>query len=187
MKVRHRTLSPRAVAVTLVMGALACGGRDERGISGTDNDGSGVPASALPELRDIDAAGIRALVTESEAPLLLLNVWATWCLPCVAEFPDLVRLGRDFEDRGLRVVFVSADFEESAPAAREFLRDQGVDTVSYRKKGGDEAFIEALSPEWSGALPGTFLYRSGKLIHGWEGKQSYEEFERRILAAFENR
>ena len=153
---------------------------------GDANDGASNGASSL-ELRDIDADGIRTLVEEPDAPLLLVNVWATWCAPCVAEFPDLVRLGREFAGRGLRVVFISADFEENVSAALEFLREQGVGSVSYRKTGPDEAFIDALSDEWSGALPGTFLFRDGERIHSWEGKQSYEEFEGRILDALEIR
>ena len=43
-------------------------------------------------LESIDAAGVEALVKNPTTKLRVINVWATWCDPCVAEFPDLSRL-----------------------------------------------------------------------------------------------
>ena len=44
------------------------------------------------------------------AKAVLLNVWSTWCVPCVEEFPMIVNLGKEIKD--LKVVFVSADFDD---------------------------------------------------------------------------
>src|SRR3974377_1788114 len=78
---------------------------------------------------------------EPGARAVLVNVWATWCPPCRAEFPDMVKVARDLRGEGLRMVFVSADFDESLPKARAFLADHGVDYLSYHKTGDDMVFI----------------------------------------------
>ena len=89
-----------------------------------------------------------------------------------------MRFGKDFEDKGVDIVFVSTDFEPDVPLAREFLREQGVPWKSFIKTGVDFQFIDLFHQQWSGALPATFVYdRDGNLRAFWEGITSYEELE----------
>ncbi len=131
-----------------------------------------LPASAAQVLEAVRAPGARAV---------LVNVWATWCQPCVEEFPDLVRLHRAYQDRGLRLVLVSADFEEQREPVIAFLKRQGVSFPSYLKDQKDEAFIDGLDPRWSGALPASFVFDDrGAVVQFWEGKQSYAALEAKV-------
>ncbi len=150
--------------------------------------GSGTPAPASSELviRPADAAILHAAVREPGAQVTLVNVWATWCGPCREEFPEIVRLERAWRDRGARVMFVSADFDDQLPEVRAFLSKHGVTAPSWIKTGDDMAFINAMAPRWSGALPATFIYDSrGKLVRFWEGKADYAKFESELRAALE--
>jgi thiol-disulfide isomerase/thioredoxin len=125
---------------------------------------------------------ILAAVGASDREAVVVNVWATWCLPCREEFPDLMRLHRQYRDRGVELVLVSADFADRLPEARRFLKAQGVDFPSFLKVGDDMEFIDGLSPKWSGALPATFVYeRGGKLKFFHEGKVTYAELEQQLL------
>jgi thiol-disulfide isomerase/thioredoxin len=140
----------------------------------------------LPELRPATVGELRAAVAAPGATAVLVNVWATWCVPCRKELPDLLRAASDYRGRGLRLVLVSADFEDNAGAAREFLARHGVDFPSYLKTGADMEFIDALSPKWSGALPATFIYDgAGSLRDSWEGEATYETLAARIRAVVE--
>jgi thiol-disulfide isomerase/thioredoxin len=131
-----------------------------------------VPATAGDVLQAVRAPGARAV---------LVNVWATWCIPCREEMPDLLRLRRAYADRGLRVVLVSGDFASDAEQATAFLGEQGVDFPTYLKKGSDMEFIDAFDPRWSGALPATFIYDdAGRLRHAIYGKGSYRKFEEKV-------
>ncbi|MEK6649438.1 MAG: TlpA disulfide reductase family protein, partial [Bacteroidota bacterium] len=65
-----------------------------------------------PEVRPLDERGLQELLTIRKGRALVLNVWAIWCLPCVEEFPELVRLDSLYRSRGLDVVTVSIDFED---------------------------------------------------------------------------
>jgi thiol-disulfide isomerase/thioredoxin len=129
------------------------------------------------------AAEVLAAVEEPGAKAVLVNVWATWCAPCREEFPDIVRVYRELEDRGFRLILVSGDFDTQLPAAKAFLTEQGVDFPTFLKEEDDMKFINTLSPEWTGALPATFLYDgSGTLLDFWEGKASYETLTEKVSA-----
>jgi thiol-disulfide isomerase/thioredoxin len=138
----------------------------------------------LDSVQVVPATGpdILRRVRESGGKAVLVNVWATWCGPCREEFPDLVRLARNYRGRGLTVLLVSADFDTELPAVKQFLARQGVDFPTFIKSGKDMALINAFDPRWTGAIPATFLYDgTGKLRAYWEGARSYAMFEEKVL------
>src|SRR5262245_39634489 len=108
-----------------------------------------------PAFEAATADRVLAAVREPGARAVMVNVWATWCAPCRAECPDLMQVAKELRPAGLRVVLVSADFDESLPQARAFLADHGVDFPSYHKTGDDMQFINTLDSLWTGALPVT--------------------------------
>lgn len=117
---------------------------------------------------------------------VLINVWATWCAPCIEEFPYIVDLQQKYDDQ-IHVVFISADFPGQRNKALNFLREQNVDWTTYFKTGKDQTFIEAISDDWSGALPFTkVLNVEGQVVASWEQGANYEKFERYIKKAISN-
>ena len=143
-------------------------------------------------LETIDEAGVRALArNEGGKKLRLVNVWATWCGPCVIEFPDIVSLNRIYRGREFEVVTVNADEAGKRERALEFLKTQQASTRNVAfDKGDPYALIEAVDPKWQGALPhtivvapgGEVIYRSEgafdtlklrKAIVGWLGRYFY--------------
>jgi thiol-disulfide isomerase/thioredoxin len=138
-------------------------------------------AGAAPPLMPAAAPEVLRAVRAPGARVVLVNVWATWCIPCREEMPDLLRLRRTYAERGLRLVLVSGDFAGDTEQATAFLGEQGVDFPTYLKQGSDMEFIDALDPRWSGALPATFIYDdAGRLRHRIYGKGSYEQFEEKV-------
>lgn len=112
-------------------------------------------------------------VKARDARFVVVNVWATWCGPCREEFPYVQSVTRSFADRGVDLIFVSTDFEEEEDAALEFLSEQGADLPSYIRTGKDGDFIQALNPEWGGALPTTIIFDDqGRRVRAWLGKVS---------------
>jgi thiol-disulfide isomerase/thioredoxin len=127
------------------------------------------------------------LVRASKARVVLVDVWATWCVPCREEFPDVMRLRATYRDRGLEVILVSADFHESIPDAKAFLAERGVDFPTYLKSGNDQEFIDQLDPAWGGALPANFVFEAGGLRRqSLFGKSSYETLERAVLGVLDH-
>ncbi len=135
-------------------------------------------------LKDITPENINEVVNSYQGEkAVLINVWATWCAPCVEEFPEIVKLQRNYPDK-LKVIFISADFPKSRQKALKFLKKQEVDWTTYFKTGKDEAFINAISEDWTGALPfSKILSIQGEVVDSWEQKASYKKFERHIKTA----
>ena len=130
------------------------------------------------------AADVKARIGGAKGRVVLVNAWATWCVPCREEMPDLLRLRRELGPRGLDLLLVSADFDDSVPEARAYLGELGVDFTTLHKKQRDQDFIDGLDPSWSGALPFTVLHgRDGRRLASWEGRESYEQMRDRLLAA----
>lgn len=120
---------------------------------------------------------------------MLLNFWATWCVPCREEFPELARLQERHRAAGLTVVGVSTDFDRERAAVEKFLAEQRPPFTNYRKKSGgdDESFIDAVDSSWGGELPFSVLYdRSGRKVRVFSGSlpiAAAEKEIRRLLAA----
>lgn len=157
---------PRALLAAALAGALL-----------SSLPASGADAVPAPELRALDGPALRERIASSAAPVVLVNVWATWCQPCREEMPLLLRLRQEYRERGVELLLVSGDFPTETDAARAFLGELGVDFATYIKSGKDMQFIDALHTDWSGALPATFVYAAGDdLVDWWQGIAEYERF-----------
>jgi len=147
--------------------------------------GLGVLAAAgagPARLEPYNAKRHREVLAENRGKVVLFDFWATWCAPCRAEMPLLVELDRKLRRRGFRLITVSADEPEDKQQALEFLRKHGAPEPAYIKDvDDDDAFINAINPDWSGALPALFLYdRSGKLVKTWIGETAIAEIEKAL-------
>jgi len=126
------------------------------------------------------------VVEQSDASITVINFWATWCVPCVEEFPSFVKLDEQLDDRGVDVMFISTDFPNQKDKVVDFLAEQGVAGPSYLKTGKTTPFVNGFSDEWSGAVPATFIYDgNGTLLDFWEGKVSYDELKHRVTKQLE--
>lgn len=128
-------------------------------------------ATALPVVTEIDGDGLKNLLQRGEAATarpLLINFWATWCVPCRKEFPDLVKIDREYRGRGLEFVVISADdVAELKTDVPKFLhRMRAGEMPAYLLNATDtEAAMAQIDPTWGGELPATFLFdRQGKLV-----------------------
>ena len=140
---------------------------------------------SIPEVKVIII--FRNLISENDDRVLLINVWATWCLPCREEFPELVKLADNYEDK-VRVIGISIDdYEILKTQVVPFLNDQNAEFENYILKAADpEDFINLLSKDWSGAVPATFVFdKDGNQKKVLIGKQSYDSFETALMETIE--
>lgn len=130
----------------------------------------------------------KALLDSSKGKVTLVNFWATWCPPCVKEFPELVKLYKDYKDKEFNLFFISLDDKtEYESKLIPFLKKQGVDFTAYF---GDfskpEELMGYVDKSWQGEIPYTGIYnKEGKLVKTFLGSQKYEQFEKEILKALD--
>jgi len=74
-----------------------------------------------PDYTFYDSAGKAMTIADLKGKVVVLNIWATWCAPCVAEMPTLAKLQSHYAGKGVEVVAVSIDSETSAIKARLFI------------------------------------------------------------------
>jgi peroxiredoxin len=134
-------------------------------------------------LDTITLSGIRELVKNNTHKLRLINVWATWCVPCVQEFPDMVMLNHMYRDRGYEMVSISLDDMVNQGKALAFLQKNQSSSPNYIFAGSDKyRFIESLDSNWAGALPYSMLIEpGGKLVYVKQGMNNIEELKKIIF------
>ncbi|HMH23859.1 MAG TPA: ThuA domain-containing protein [Puia sp.] len=131
-------------------------------------------------LDTIDVAGVTGLLTNPSGKIRLINVWATWCGPCVEEFPELVTIHRMYRDRGFELVSISTDETDHRTQALRFLQNKQASSPNYIYTGEDKyKLMAAIDPKWQGGLPysmlvdpdGTVVYRKQGIIDPEELKK----------------
>lgn len=136
--------------------------------------------AAPPEkLAPLDEAGYKKMLASNKGSVLLVDFWATWCVPCRTEMPQLVKLHEKYRPRGVKMITVSADEPETESGALPFLKKAGVTGPAYIKRAkDDDAFINAIDPKWSGALPALFVYdRQGQKAKAFIGETEMAEVD----------
>lgn len=147
----------------------------------------GLASEPLPEAllspTQVEAISIedfhRVLETH-QGKVIIINFWATWCIPCVQELPELNELQKRFRDKGLMVIAVSLDDQDKLEdSVRSFFAKRAPDLISYLSTEEEPSdFVSSLDPEWLGALPSTyFLNGKGEVKKGATGRLSYQRFE----------
>jgi thiol-disulfide isomerase/thioredoxin len=139
-------------------------------------------APAQQKLIPVDEAGFNKVVSAHKGRVVLVDFWATWCKPCRAETPQLVKLEQKLKARGFDFVTVSADEADRQADALKVLKEDGVTGPTYWKKAADDdKFNDAIDPKWGGALPALFLYdRNGKKVKSFIGETPVAQIEAAI-------
>lgn len=138
--------------------------------------------STVMNVKKIDKSTLNKLITERNNKPLLINVWATWCVPCREEFPDLVKLAGSYKDK-MDFVGISVDeIDEIDSKIIPFMKSFNVNFDIYVIDFDDvQDFINYFDEDWNGAIPATFIYDSKKKrVSTIIGKENYEFFESEI-------
>lgn len=140
------------------------------------------------ELSRADAATLRELRANSgTGKVRMINVWATWCGPCVSEFDELVDINLTFRPREFELVTLAAQFPDEEAKVLKFLQKHKASSRNLIFGTTDKyALIEALDPDWNGALPHTLLIDpDGKVIYRQTGSIDFLALRRALLPALD--
>lgn len=131
----------------------------------------------------IDEAGLKELVKNNTDKLRLINVWATWCGPCIIEYPDFIVINRMYRGRDFEFISISADDLEKKEKTLKFLKQKNSAVKNYIFGSQNKyKLIDAIDPKWRGALPYTLLIEpGGKIVYSKLGAIKAAELKKIIV------
>jgi len=144
------------------------------------------PPKPLPVVSAIDTDALKTLITKERQHPLLVNFWATFCDPCRDEFPDLVKIDKDFGPRSLEFFTVSLDdMTDIKTSVPKFLQSMNATMPAYLLNVSDpEPAINLVDRGWRGDLPATYLYNEkGEIVFKHIGRVNTAELRQAIEKA----
>ncbi|MBN7814427.1 redoxin domain-containing protein [Algoriphagus pacificus] len=113
-------------------------------------------------LEKLSPSGLAELLKNETDELLLVNFWATWCGPCIIEYPEFVTMQRMYGERDFQFVSVSMDNIEQEAKALKYLKGKASALPNYIMDTDDKyEVIKVVGKEWDGSLPITLLIEPG--------------------------
>ena len=136
------------------------------------------------EIRSIKATELERIIAESKTPLII-NMWATWCKPCVEEIPYFLDEVKDHKKDSLTILLVSLDFKEAYPdVISSFAKKRDFDApIVWLDETNADYFCPKLDPKWSGAIPATLFINNKTGYRNFVEEQvSHERLKKEIIA-----
>ncbi len=137
-------------------------------IPSSDQDPGEIPILNFEEFK--------SYLNKTDDQLYIINFWATWCAPCVAELPYFERIREEFSDRGVKVILVSLDFPRQYESRLvPFVKDFPLHSEVLMLNDPDaNSWIPRVSERWTGSIPATLVYKSDQRQF-YEKQLTYEE------------
>lgn len=127
-------------------------------------------------------ADLKAALQNRKDPVVI-NFWATFCKPCIAELPHFQKMANQYKSKGVQLIMVSVDLRETYPAKIESFRKRlGLTSpVVFLDESNADVFCPAVDSSWSGAIPATiFLNNKTGYRKFFEAELTKEKFEAEI-------
>jgi len=133
---------------------------------------------AAQKVRVIGYDSLKKIVNARSDTATVINLWATWCQPCLEEMPYFINEQMQWHGKPVSFVFVSVDF----PSQEENVKKKAIDlklpgtVIQLEEKNND--WIDELDKNWSGAIPYTILILpGGKRIEHYDAFSSLQELD----------
>ncbi len=122
------------------------------------------------ELEDFEGEVYELADFTGEGPVII-NFWATWCKPCIAEFKVYDKIYNEYKDKGLQLVAISIDSERSLPKVKPFVKSN-----NYNFKVLLDPGMEAARKYYVTNVPVTFLLnKNGEIVYQHSGYKKGDE------------
>ncbi len=141
------------------------------------------------EIKRVKAVDLEKIIAESKTPLIV-NMWATWCKPCIEEIPYFLGEVKNHEKDSIQLLLVSLDFKEEFP--------KGISTFAAKRKftapivwldeTNADYFCPKIDAKWSGAIPATLFINNKTGYRKFDEDQiSHEKLRQEIAAMVEKK
>ncbi|RZJ65713.1 MAG: redoxin domain-containing protein [Flavobacterium sp.] len=123
----------------------------------------------------------KALLEKNNDSTYVVNFWATWCAPCIAELPNFEKLNAQYKDKKVSVLLVSLDFKKQVEKSLiPFIKRRNLKSkVVFLSDPDMNSWISKVNPDWTGAIPATVIYK-GNQRKFYEQSFTYEQLETEV-------
>lgn len=130
---------------------------------------------------------LQPLLQKENDSIYVINFWATWCGPCVKEIPYFEQLGKNYQDKKLKILMISLDMPNQLDSrVIPYIKKQGMQNpVILLDDPKFNDWIPLVDKQWTGALPATLIYGNG-FREFYPGELTYEELESIVKPLLEN-
>jgi thiol-disulfide isomerase/thioredoxin len=144
-------------------------------------------SASAPEMKVVQPKDVKDLIAANKGKVVFLNFFATYCVPCHTEFPDIIKLQNKYKDAGVQVVEISMN-DQSDPSDRaamaKYLAEVKPSFPVYIASSLEDDFYKSVSPQWAAdgeALPMTMIFdRDGKMVHYYQKALSLADMEKDV-------
>jgi thiol-disulfide isomerase/thioredoxin len=146
------------------------------------------------EIRSVKITEVEKIITESKTPLII-NMWATWCIPCIEELPYFQEEAKKHSASAgsadsLQLLLVSLDFKESFPEGiTKFMNKRKITApIVWLDETDADYFCPKIDAKWSGAIPATLFINNKTGYRNFVEEQiSHEKLKQEIMALLEKK
>ncbi len=111
-----------------------------------------------------DFDGLRPMLQTNSDTVFVVNLWATWCGPCVEELPEFLKFDHDYRNKKVKVILVSLDMRSKiASTVIPFLEKRKVTAKTVVLSDPDmNRWIPLIDKNWEGTIPSTIIFSKNK-------------------------
>jgi thiol-disulfide isomerase/thioredoxin len=138
------------------------------------------------QLRRINANDLKKELHHPDTALVI-NLWATWCAPCIREMPWFEKQAQLLKNKPVKFIFLSLDMDDAYPEKiRRFITQKNIrSTVLWLDEPNANKYASLLDPRWEGSIPATLFLNSKKnyrkLVEGEITEEQLKNFTAVIL------
>jgi thiol-disulfide isomerase/thioredoxin len=145
-------------------------------------------ASFSQEIPKWKITDVEKMMRTRKGEILVLNFWATFCKPCVAEIPSFIKITDKYKDRNVKLVLVSLDLPSSYPAKiTTFAKEHNFNAdIAWLQETNADYFCPKIDTSWSGSIPATLIYDTETGYRQFfEGEIKSADFDNALKKAIE--
>lgn len=138
------------------------------------------------KVEHINADGLDKILHNADNKLFVINFWASWCAPCVAELPSFITLSREYEKAGVKFIFISLDFPSKIDQQLiPFLKKNKIEhVVNVMMETDSNLWIDKVDPSWQGNIPATLFLNNQKKIRYFHPDALGEQELRKLINSY---
>src|SRR5690606_11419898 len=114
-------------------------------------------SSQSQDLRIVNFTELEKELKDSSDTLKVVNFWATWCAPCIAEMPHFVRAQEAYQNKKVKFIYVSLDFSKNKDNVLKVAAKKGLKGNLLLLKDDPNSYVNKIDPDWEGQIPITLV------------------------------